>query len=129
MMVYHYLKIQVGEKNLNWTKFKENYLLIFNSAVVISIITFSLQFDLLVQLFIWAWFILCLFNFKLRNSSKKIITTLEKINSAIILTLFYFLFFTPFAFIYKGFFKNRAFIKSHSRYVKKDSISDFQYPF
>lgn len=121
--------IQIGEKSLSWTKFKDSYLLIINFAIVLSILSYLFRHDFLLLPFIGSWLLVVLVNLKFREFSKQFIKKLGAINSGLILTLFYFLFFTPFSIFYKAFFRNKAFLKSSSRFVKKDSISDFQYPF
>ncbi len=119
----------IGEKNLSWTKFKTKYLFSLNVFLVMSIIVYTARKDFLYHWPILVWTILCLISDRIRTLEFKAFQIVGKINSSIFLTVFYFLFFCPFSVIYRIFFKNSAFKDASSRFVEKNSISDFSRPF
>jgi hypothetical protein len=121
--------ILIGGVNLSWTKFKSTYLFTVNFAIMLSVILYSVRKDLTLHPLILAWFSVCLIFRKPRSFQHTVMKTFGMINSTILLSAFYFLFFTPFSIIYRLFFRSKAFKKSHGRLSEKTSISDFQYPF
>jgi hypothetical protein len=114
---------------MNWIKFKEKYLLSVNFSIMLSVILYSVRKDFLYHPVIAGWLVLCLFYSPARESQKTILKFIGHVNSRILLTTFYFLFFTPFSFFYRAFFRNKAFNKADSRFTVKESVSDFNLPF
>lgn len=118
-----------GEVNLNWIKFKRDYLFSVNVGIVLSIILFVSRKDFLWHPVILIWVSICFLSPKARKIQERAFHILGKINSTIILTIFYFLFFTPFGLIYRLFFRHDSFKKNESTFMSKTSISDFNRPF
>lgn len=114
---------------MNWTNFKANYLFTVNFCIMLSVILYSVRKDFQWHWVVGVWLILCLAIPTLREFQKTILKYVGHINSTILLTTFYFLFFTPFSFFYRAFFRNAAFKEANSRFVKKESISEFDRPF
>jgi cytochrome b subunit of formate dehydrogenase len=60
---------------------------------------------------------------------KKLFLFIGHTNSKILLAVFYFLFFTPFSWFYKLFYKHSSFRKADSQWVVKNDRCDFEAPF
>jgi hypothetical protein len=118
-----------GGKNLSWTKFRDNYLFTINFSLMLSVILYSVRKDFIWHPVIGGWLTLTLFIPALKELQKKVLAVVGHVNSKILLTTFYYLFFSPFAVFYRLFFRNKAFIKADSRFEKKNSISSFDRPF
>lgn len=115
--------------NLNWTNFKAKYLFTVNFCIMLSVILYTVRKDFHSHWVIGVWLVICLFSEKARSAQVKILKFVGFINSTILLSAFYFLFFTPFSVLYRMFFRNKAFVKADSRFAKKESISSFDLPF
>ena len=100
-----------------------------NLAIVASFILWQVRKDFTWHPVIVAWLIGGLFLPALRTSEKKIMLTLGKINGFLILSVFYFIFFTPFSVFYRWFFRHKSFKTLSSTFETKTSISPFDRPF
>ena len=114
---------------MNWTEFKKNHLFSVNLAIVVSFILWQIRKDFLFHPVILAWLGLSFFLPQMKTAEKKFMLTLGKINGFLLLSLFYFVFFTPFSFFYRWFFRHKSFEKTTSTFITKNQISDFQRPF
>lgn len=115
--------------NLSWTKFKEKHLFSLNLGVVAALTLWQVRKDLSWHPVIALWLLLGFFTPPIRSFEKKAMLTIGKINGTILLTLFYYLIFTPFSFLYRPFFRHQSFRRSGSTFQKKESISPFDRPF
>lgn len=115
--------------NLSWTKFKEKHLFSINLGIMASLLLWQLRKDLTFHGIIAAWVIAGFFLAPLRVFEKKAMITIGKINGTILLTIFYFVFFTPFSFLYRWFFRHESFRKGRSTFIAKTDACDFTRPF
>ena len=115
--------------NLNWTKFREKHLFSVNIAIVASLLLWQVRKDFTWHPFVGLWFVAGLFLPAFKLAERKLMLTLGKINGFLILSVFYFLFFTPFAVFYRWFFRHRSFKKMSSTFESRVSISPFDRPF
>lgn len=115
--------------NLSWTEFREKHLFSVNLSIVASFILWQVRRDFTWHPAIVAWLIGGFFVPQLRNAERKIMLTVGKINGFLILTVFYFIFFTPFSFFYRWFFRHQSFRIQSSTFEHKTSISPFDRPF
>lgn len=118
-----------GEMNLSWIKFRDKYLFTINFSIMLSVILYGIRKDFTWHPVIGSWLTLTFFFENLRELQKKILAKVGHFNSTILLTSFYYLFFTPFSLVYKTFFRNKAFVATAGRKEKKESISSFDRPF
>jgi len=118
-----------GGMNLNWTNFKEKYLFSINFCFMLSVIIYGAGGGVIWYSGVLALLILSLLSDKVRSVQKKFPFKVGLFNSQILLFIFYFFFFTPFSIFYRLFFRNKAFLKTSSRFIPKESISDFSRPF
>ena len=114
---------------MSWTDFKAKYLFSINFAIMLSVILYSIRKDYVFHFLIAIWLVISLFTPKARALEKKLLGKVGHVNSTILLTSFYFLFFTPFSLVYKWFFRKESFKDGSSRLIEKNSISDFNLPF
>lgn len=115
--------------SLSWTKFREKHLFSVNLAVVAGLILWQARKDFTFHPVIILWCATGFFVPALRRIEKKLMLAVGKVNGFILLSVFYFLAFTPFALCYRWFFRHKSFVKSDSTFVTKTSLSDFQRPF
>lgn len=120
---------QTGEMNLNLTKFFNKYLFRINFAIMVATILYVSRRD-------WQWhpvvvsLLILSFVFPvIETGEKRLLHAVGKFNSTFLLICFYFLFFTPFSFIYRAFFKNKAFELRNTGLIEKTEISPFDRPF
>jgi hypothetical protein len=118
-----------GEKNLNWTKFRDTYLFSVTSNLALGIILFLIRRDFAWHGVILLWLVLNLVFKPCREIQKKIFFKIGHFNSTILLSVFYFLFFTPFSLFYKSLKRHESFQPSTSRWTKRDDQCDFDRPF
>lgn len=114
---------------MSWTDIKNKHLFSFNLALVASFLLWQVRKDFLFHPVILLWFFMTLFSEKLREKEKKGMVFVGKMNGLIILSVFYFLIFSPFSLFYRLFFRHQSFNKSESTFEMKDSISPFDRPF
>jgi hypothetical protein len=95
----------------------------------VAFVLYSIRGDWLWHPLVLALLIISLVDRRLISLEKRILQIVGKVNSVFILTIFYFLFFTPFSFIYRALFRNPAFKKSSNRFIDKKDISPFNRPF
>ncbi len=115
--------------NLSWTNFRDKHLFSVNVSIVASIVLWKIRGDFTYHGLVAFWMIGGFFLPLLRTIEKKILLTIGKINGAILLTIFYFFFFTPYSVIYRTFFRNQSFKKLNSTFVQKNDSPDFTRPF
>jgi hypothetical protein len=118
-----------GEQNLSWTKFRDNYLFTINFSIMLGVLLYAFRKDFTWHPLVGGWLVLTLIFDQLKELQKKLLAKVGHFNSTILLSSFYYLFFTPFSFIYRGFFRNKAFTETTQRFEKKESISPFDRPF
>lgn len=115
--------------NLSWINFKEKHLFSVNIAIVASFILWQVRRDFIWHPAILAWFVAGFLLPQFRVAERKLMLALGKVNGLIILSVFYFLIFTPFSFFYRWFFRHHSFRKMSSTFDHKTSISPFDRPF
>lgn len=115
--------------NLSWTEFRKKHLFSVNIAVVASFLLWQVRRDFTYHAVILAWLFAGFFVPVLKKAERTLLLNLGKVNGVLLLTFFYFFIFTPFAFIYRWFFRHQSFKRSPSTFVTKDQISDFSRPF
>lgn len=96
---------------------------------MLAVILYAFRKDFTWHPVVMGWLILTLFIEGLREFQKVVLAKVGHFNSTVLLTAFYYLFFSPFSVIYKIFYRNPAFRKAQSRFQKKESISSFDRPF
>ncbi|MFL5783236.1 MAG: hypothetical protein ACJ76H_01420 [Bacteriovoracaceae bacterium] len=114
---------------MSWTEFKSKHFFSVNLGIVASIILWQVRKDLSYHWPIALWVMAGFMIPSLRTFERKAMLTIGKVNGTILLSVFYFLFFTPFSFIYRWKFRHPSFKKLDSCFIVKDSISDFDRPF
>lgn len=70
-----------------------------------------------------------IFSENFRNFEIKIIKTLGRINSYLLLVTMYYLIFVPFSVAYKLYFAHNSFHKDGGRFFNKEKISSFEHPY
>lgn len=100
-----------------------------NIALVASFILWQVRKDFAWHPVILAWLTGGFFIPQLRTAERKLMLTLGKINGFLILSVFYFLFFTPFSVFYRWFFRHKSFKKLSTTFEEKTVISPFDRPF
>ncbi len=100
-----------------------------NLAIVAGFLLWQVRKDFLFHPIIIGWLILTFFSAKAREKEKAVMLFVGKVNGMIILSVFYFLIFSPFSVFYRLFFRHGSFRKSASTFEIKDSISPFDRPF
>lgn len=118
-----------GGMSLSWINFKEKYLFSINFCIMLSAIIYGAGGGVLWYSGVLTLLVLSLLSSGVRSVQKKFLFKVGLLNSQILLFIFYFLFFTPFSVFYRLFFRNKAFLKTSSRFASKESISDFARPF
>ncbi len=98
-------------------------------AIVASIVLWKFRGDFRFHWIVLLWLAGGFFIPFLRKTEKNFLHVVGKFNGAIILTIFYFVFFTPYSFLYRAFFRNKSFGKSNSTFVLKIDSPDFTRPF
>lgn len=114
---------------MSWTRFKERHLFSLNLALVAGLILWKVRGDFTYHPLILVWLLLGFFLPTLRRAERALLHAVGKVNGLILLTLFYFLAFTPFSLIYRGFFRHQSFRKRASSFEVKESVSPFDRPF
>ena len=123
------LLMGTGEMNLSWTKFRDKYLFTINGVLALGILLYFSRKDFRYHGYLAGWLAICLVFPKMAKLQEKGFIGFGKINSKIVLTLFYVMFFTPFSIFYKLFFKHSSFKTLPGQLVEKKIISDFDRPF
>jgi len=114
---------------LSWIKFKERHLFSVNVAIAASCLIYLNNGPLYYFWIIGLWLLGCVVSDRLNGLQLSLFKLLGRMNSTIILSLFYFLFFTPYSIFYRLFFKHSSFRKGTSFWVRKDQNCDFDRPF
>lgn len=114
---------------MNWIKFKERYLFSVNVALMASIFIYFNNGEIHFYWISGLWLVGCLLSDRLNGLQLGFFKLVGRMNSTIILSLFYFLFFSPYSIFYKVFFKHSSFRKGTSSWIKKDQKCDFDRPF
>ena len=114
---------------MNWTDFKNKHLFSVNLALVAGFLLWQLRGDFIFHPVILVWLILTFFSEKLREKEKKGMLFIGRVNGILILSLFYFLIFSPFSVFYRFFFRHQSFRKRTSTFELKESVSPFDRPF
>jgi hypothetical protein len=121
--------MKTGRKNLIWTKHRNDFIFSVSSNTSLGIILYVMRKDFLFHWIVGVLFLLCLLFPKVLDFEKKVFSFIGHTNSKIILTVFYFIFFSPFSLIYKLFFRHDSFKASQKRLVAKTERCDFERPF
>ncbi len=100
-----------------------------NLALVAGLLLWQIRKDFTLHPFIIFWLVFTFFSLKARAVEKKVMLLVGKINGMIILSLFYFLIFSPFSILYRLFFRHQSFRKAPSTFLTKNEISPFDRPF
>ena len=118
-----------GEMNLNWTKFKQRYLLSFNVFLAFSLSLYLTRRDFQLHWIPLVWMLGCFISEKIAINQLKVLKKIGNLNFIVILSLFYFLFFSPFSVLYRVFFRHSSFKAGTSTWITKDQVCDFDLPF
>ena len=121
--------ILTGEMNLSWIRFKDRYLFSLNVGLAVSLSLYFFKKDFQHHWIPLLWMTSCFVSDKLNQFQLIFFKKVGHFNSLILLSLFYFLFFSPFSIIYKLFFIHSSFETSKSYWIKKDQNCDFDRPF
>jgi hypothetical protein len=114
---------------LSWTDFKAKHLFSVNLGIVAAAILWQIRKDFSYHWIIALWVVAGFLVPNFRTFERKVMLTIGKINGMILLSVFYFLFFTPFSFFYRWKLRHPSFRKLNSSFIVKDAISDFERPF
>lgn len=114
---------------MNWTNFRDKHLFSVNLAIVVSLFLWKIRGDFTSHWVVLLWLIGGFLLPALRSAEKKALHAVGKFNGMILLTVFYFVFFTPYSILYRAFFRNRSFEKQNSTFVLKTDTPDFTRPF
>jgi hypothetical protein len=118
-----------GEINLSWINLKERYLFSVNVAIAAGLLIYLNNGSIYYFWISGLWLFGCIVSDRLNGLQFSLFKTLGRMNSTIILGLFYFLFFSPYSIFYRLFFKHSSFRKGTSFWIKKDQSCDFDRPF
>jgi cytochrome b subunit of formate dehydrogenase len=115
--------------NLNWIKHRDKFIFALSSNVSLSVLLYVIRKDFAFHWILALLFAACLIFPHVLALQKKLFLFIGYTNSKILLTVFYFLFFTPFSWFYKLFYKHESFRQADSQWVAKDDSCNFNTPF
>ncbi len=114
---------------MSWIRFRNRHLLTINFSLAAALVLYGIRRDFAWHLLLVVWLLLALRFERMAKFQQLLLVRVGRINSTLILTLFYFLFFAPYGLLYRCFFRKPAFQQRASTFEEKRKIGSFDRPF